>query len=382
MDRTTLKYLKKQEGDGFQAKFNVEANLAIRDSVASEKQWQVIVLDEAQAIKNMSTKRSNAAMELKGRFRLITTGTPVENNLGELWNLFRFINPGLLGTINQFNKRFAIPIEKDKNRYVQNRLRKLINPFILRRHKSQVLDELPPRTEINLQVKLSEEEQAFYELLRRDAIKSLDQDQHASGSKHIKILAEIMKLRRACCNPSLVSPEMNIKSSKLTLFGEIVDELIANRNKVLVFSQFVGHLAILKNYLEEKNISYQYLDGSTPPMQRKIRVDSFQAGEGDVFLISLKAGGLGLNLTAANYVIHMDPWWNPAVEDQASDRVHRIGQKLPVTIYRMITKDTIEEKILKLHMKKRELADNLLKGTDVGSKMSAIELLQLIKGDF
>jgi hypothetical protein len=343
-----------------------------------EKQWQVIVLDEAQAIKNMSTKRSRAAMSLKSRFKLITTGTPLENNLGELWNLFRFINPGLLGTISQFNKRYAGPIEKEKDRDSQKRLKKLVSPFILRRLKSQVLDDLPPRTEINLQVALSDEESAFYESLRRDALSKLER-QEGTSNRQIQILAEIMRLRRACCNPALVAPGLKIKSSKMTIFEKTIEELMANRHKVLVFSQFVDHLSIIRDFLDQKRISYQYLDGSTPSRQRKIRVDAFQAGQGDIFLISLKAGGLGLNLTAANYVIHMDPWWNPAVEDQASDRVHRIGQKLPVTIYRLITKDTIEEKIVTLHRDKRELAENLLKGTEVSDKVSADELLQLLK---
>lgn len=343
-----------------------------------EKMWQVIVLDEAQAIKNMSTKRSRAAMSLKSRFKMLTTGTPLENNLGELWNLFNFINPGLLGTITQFNKRFAGPIEKDKDRDAQKRLKRLVNPFILRRLKSQVLDELPPRTEINLKVALSDEEAAFYESLRRNALAKLEAQQ-TTGNRQIQILAEIMRLRRACCNPALVSPGISIASSKMAVFEETIDELLANRHKVLVFSQFVDHLSIIRDFLENKGINYQYLDGSTPSRQRKARVDAFQSGQGDIFLISLKAGGLGLNLTAANYVIHMDPWWNPAVEDQASDRVHRIGQKLPVTIYRMITQGTIEEKIVALHRDKRELAENLLKGSEVSDKVSVDELLELLK---
>lgn len=343
------------------------------------RQWQVIVLDEAQAIKNMATKRSKAAMRLKGRFKMITTGTPLENNLGELWNLFNFINPGILGSITSFNHRFAIPIERDKSREAQQRLKKIIRPFILRRLKSQVLDDLPPRTEINLHVKLSPEEAAFYETLRREALNILETapQQH----RNMRILAEIMRLRQACCNPAMVEPGIPIKSSKLALFEELIDELLLNGHKVLVFSQFVGHLTILKNFLDHKEINYQYLDGSTPARERKKRVEAFQAGEGDIFLISLKAGGLGLNLTAANYVIHMDPWWNPAVEDQASDRIHRIGQKRPVTIYRLITRDTIEEKIVTLHKEKRELADNLLQGTDLNHKISATELLALLQDD-
>jgi SNF2 family DNA or RNA helicase len=192
------------------------------------------------------------------------------------------------------------------------------------------------------------------------------------------VLAEIMKLRRACCNPRLVAPELGLASAKLQLFGDVLEELLANRHKALVFSQFVDHLQILRSHLDERQIRYQYLDGSTPAPERKKRVDAFQAGDGDVFLISLKAGGTGLNLTAADYVIHMDPWWNPAVEDQASDRAHRIGQQRPVTIYRLVAKHTIEEKIVDLHRHKRDLADSLLAGADGGGRLSTEELIQLL----
>ncbi|PAX45852.1 DEAD/DEAH box helicase, partial [Brunnivagina elsteri] len=344
----------------------------------SQIEWQTIVLDEAQAIKNMTTKRSQAAMNLKGGFKLITTGTPIENHLGELWNLFRFINPGLLGSFDSFNQRFAIPIEKYQDKQARNKLKKLIQPFLLRRTKNQVLQELPSRTEILLHVELSQEEMAFYEALRREAISKLTDSEATAGQKHLQVLAEIMRLRRACCNSRLVVPESDLLSSKLQLFGEVLADLLENRHKALVFSQFVDHLQIIKKYLEDNNIKYQYLDGSTPAKERKKRVDAFQAGDGDVFLISLKAGGTGLNLTAADYVIHMDPWWNPAVEDQASDRAHRIGQQRPVTIYRLVAKDTIEDKIVDLHQHKRDLADSLLEGADVSGKISTAALLELM----
>jgi superfamily II DNA or RNA helicase len=340
--------------------------------------WQTIVLDEAQAIKNHATKRSQAAMNLKSEFKVITTGTPIENHLGELWNLFRFINPGLLGSLEDFNERFALPIERDKNEQARDTLRRLIQPFILRRTKDQVLKELPSRTEITLQVDLSDEEMAFYEALRREAIDRLNDSDAPPGQKHLQVLAEIMKLRRSCCNTRLVRPELELPSAKLDQFGEVLTELLDNGHKALVFSQFVDHLSILRDYLDSKKIAYQYLDGSTPAKQRKLRVDAFQQGEGDVFLISLKAGGTGLNLTAADYVIHMDPWWNPAVEDQASDRAHRIGQQRPVTIYRLVARGTIEAKIVDLHQQKRDLADSLLDGTDMSSKVSTAELLRLI----
>jgi len=341
--------------------------------------WQMVVLDEAQAIKNFFTKRSKAAMQLQGKFKLITTGTPIENHLGELWNLFQFINPGLLGSLESFNKNFAVPIEKYKDRQARSHLQKLIQPFILRRRKNQVLEDLPARTEIRLTVELSKEEMAFYEALRQQAVAQLSElKEKSGGKKYLKILAEIMKLRRACCNSALVNEEIVLPSSKLAMFGNVLQELLENKHKALVFSQFTGHLNLIRAYLNEKNIHYQYLDGSTPVKQRKIAVDSFQAGKGDVFLISLKAGGLGLNLTAADYVIHMDPWWNPAVEDQASDRAHRIGQHRPVTIYRLVARDTIEEKIVEMHSRKRDLADSLLQGSDMSGKISSKELLELI----
>lgn len=360
--------------------------------------WQVIVLDEAQAIKNMETKRSRAAMSLNGKFRLLTTGTPVENHLGELWNLFNFILPGLLGSLESYNRRFAVPIERHGDKSARNKLKKIIRPFILRRTKTQVLEELPPRTEITLQVEMNDAESAFYEAMRRQALENLTvanpfpagpEGRRAAGSKPagknngkgytVKIFAEIMKLRRICCNPKLVMPETNIESSKLLLFEKVVDELLENRHKALVFSQFVGHLEIIRALLTKKHIDFRYLDGATPIKQRQKEVDAFQAGRGDLFLISLKAGGLGLNLTAADYVIHMDPWWNPAVEDQASDRAHRIGQVHPVTIYRLITKNTIEEKIVKLHQEKRDLANSLLAESEISSRISIDELLNLIR---
>ncbi len=341
-------------------------------------QWQTIVLDEAQSIKNFATKRSQAAMNLQGGFKLITTGTPIENHLGELWNLFRFINPGLLGSLESFNQRFAVPIERYQDKAARLRLKKLIQPFLLRRTKNQVLAELPSRTEILLHVELSQEEMAFYEALRQQAITRLAESDATAGAKHLQVLAEIMKLRRACCNPKLVT-DLPLPSAKLNLFGEVLTELLENRHKALVFSQFVDHLHILQAYLDEQKIAYQYLDGSTPAAERKRRVDAFQSGEGNVFLISLKAGGTGLNLTAADFVIHMDPWWNPAVEDQASDRAHRIGQQRPVTIYRLVAENTIEEKIVALHTHKRDLADSLLEGTEVSGKISTDELLRLIQ---
>jgi len=349
--------------------------------------WQAVVLDEAQAIKNRQTKRSRAAMALKAEFRLITTGTPIENHLGELWTLFNFLTPGLLGGYKQFNDRYNSAGNKREEKSNRDRLRRLIRPFILRRLKSDVLSELPPRTEITLRVTMSEEEQALYEAQRRQALELFETE--GTEAKQFQILAQIMRLRRLCCNPALILTEsenngdkITIASSKLKVFADTVSELIANKHKALVFSQFVGHLALIRDYLDKQNISYQYLDGKTTAKQRQKRISDFQAGVGDLFLISLKAGGSGLNLTAADYVIHMDPWWNPAVEDQASDRAHRIGQTRPVTVYRLVMEGTIEEQIVELHNTKRDLADSLLEGSDMSGRMSSRELLQLLREQY
>lgn len=348
----------------------------------SKVHWHTLIADEAQALKNPQSKRSRLALELQGDFKMITTGTPIENNLSELWSLFRFINPGLLGTQEQFIQKYASPLESmpgtEAARQASVSLRKLIAPFILRRLKSEVLTELPSRTEINLGVEHSVEEAHFYEALRREALDAMMRTDNKAGNKRFQILSELMRLRRACCHPSLVSEDVDIPSSKLKVFDDLVDELIQGGHKALVFSQFVGHLALLKRHLDDKGIDYQYLDGSTPANARKKAVNAFQAGQGDLFLISLKAGGSGLNLTAADYVIHMDPWWNPAVEDQASDRAYRMGQTRPVTIYRLITQNTIEEKIMQLHQQKRDLADSLLEGTDSSGNLSYEDMLALL----
>ena len=357
--------------------------LQLEAPLFAKKTWHTIVLDEAQAFKNAATRRSQAVMALRGDFRMIATGTPLENHLGELWNLFRFINPGLLGTSDQFQLRFAGPIEKAQDKRAEagarTRLRRLTQPFILRRTKSQVLTELPPRTEIVIPVELTEEETAFYESLRREALDKLSALEAPESQKSIAILAEMMRLRRAVCNPELVAPGLGIASSKLNTFAHLIDDLLENRHKVLVFSQFVDHLTLIRKHLDARGIAYQYLDGSTPMQERKKRVDAFQAGEGELFLISLKAGGVGINLTAADYVIHMDPWWNPAVEDQASDRAHRMGQQRPVTIYRLVARHTIEEGIVELHHHKRDLAESLLEGGDMAARMSPGDMLAMLQ---
>ncbi|MCB9765998.1 MAG: DEAD/DEAH box helicase [Alphaproteobacteria bacterium] len=339
--------------------------------------WATVVLDEAQAIKNPATQRHKAALGLQAGFRLGLTGTPLENHLGELHALFGFLNPGFLGSIKRFNAMFRKPVEAG-DRDAQRQLARLIAPFVLRRTKSTVLQELPSRTEVDVLVEPAPAEAAFLEVLRRRALAELEQDARPG---HVQVLAQLTRLRLAACSPRLVEGGEHVAGagSKLEAFGELVEQLEQGHHRALVFSQFVKHLALLRAWLDARGVPYQYLDGATPAKERDKRVAAFQAGAGRVFLISLRAGGAGLNLTAADYVIHVDPWWNPAVEDQASDRAHRIGQTRPVTIYRLISEGSIEQRILALHRSKRALADKVLAGTDAAGGLSAEEMLELIR---
>jgi superfamily II DNA or RNA helicase len=349
----------------------------------AEKNWHTLIADEAQSIKNATTKRTQAVFDLKADFRLALSGTPVENRLSELWSIMRFTNPGLLSTLTRFNERFAIPIERDKNKEAQHTLRRLISPFLLRRTKAQVLQELPPRTELIIKIAPSVEETAHYEALRREAIAEADRAINANlaGQARMNILAQLTRLRRAACDPRIVTPAFPAIGSKVQAFTELAVELVNNGHKALVFSQFVDFLSLLRAALDGAGISYQYLDGATPAAERTRRVGDFQAGKSDLFLISLKAGGFGLNLTAADYVVITDPWWNPAAEDQAMGRAHRMGQLRPVTVYRLVTQGTVEEQIIGLHNDKRALAESILGEGDVVNLPSTAELMSLIKGD-
>ena len=341
--------------------------------------WHTLVLDEAQAVKNFSTRRAQAVLELSAQFRVATTGTPVENRLDELWMLFRFLNPGLLGSREHFNERYAVPIERRADARARGRLQRLIAPFLLRRTKTSVLSELPERTEIVLTVDPSPAERAFHEGLRRSALAAVGDETLSPGQRRFQVLAELMRLRRACCDPQLVAPEAALPGCKLDAFAKLAQELAANRHKALVFSQFVDYLRIVRARLDALGSSYQYLDGSTPADERARRVRAFQAGEGDFFLISLRAGGFGLNLTAADYVVICDPWWNPAVEDQAVSRAHRMGQRRPVTVYRLVVHGSIEEQIMDLHRDKRALTEGLFSAEGFGQSLSIEELTSLLR---
>ncbi|MEI2755211.1 MAG: DEAD/DEAH box helicase [Chitinophagaceae bacterium] len=350
------------------------------DRFASRK-WHTLVLDEAQYIKNFQTKTARAVRSVDSDWCLALSGTPMENHLGELWSLMRTISPGLLGSWERFRKQFAEPIEKDRDVERLKALSRVVRPFILRRTKKEVLTELPPRMEIVRIAEFSDAERKKYDAARMAALSELSSNDKGENDqqKRIRVLAWLTRLRQLACHPRLVDPRWSLSSAKLDLFMEIVDELREGEHRALVFSQFVQHLSLIRESLDAAGIKYQYLDGSTPINKRQDAVDAFQNGEGDLFLISLKAGGTGLNLTAADYVIHLDPWWNPAVEDQATDRAHRIGQERAVTVYRLVAKDTIEEQILSLHEDKRELIAGVLDGADRAGKLRTDELVRLIR---
>lgn len=351
------------------------ALLTIHQQQLSQKSWNVVVLDEAHTIKNPNTKMSKAAMTLKAERKVILTGTPIQNHLSELWNLFQFINPGLLGNAEQFKKKYIIPIEENKNKERQGQLKKLISPFLLRRTKGEVIEELPEKNDINLPVELSDDELAMYELHRKKA------EELALAEEGVKLstLSEITKLRQMACSISLVDKTWKKTSSKLSTFIALAESLNDSGGRALVFSQFTSFLAEVRQVMDKIKLPYLYLDGATPIKKREEIVDEFQKGNYPFFLISLKAGGLGLNLTAANYVIHLDPWWNPAIEQQATDRAYRIGQRNDVTVYHLIAQHTIEEKIIRLHKTKRDLADSLLEGGDMVRALTQEVILDLLK---
>ncbi|MBC7226518.1 MAG: SNF2 helicase associated domain-containing protein [Thermoflexales bacterium] len=319
------------------------------------------ILDESQAIKNPLAKTARAARLLNADHRLVMTGTPVENNTFELWSQFAFVNPGLLGNLESFKENFANPIESRRDEEAASTLRKLVYPFILRRTKAQVAPELPPRTERILFVELEPAQRKLYtrvrdryraELLRLIATNGMD-------DARMKILEGLLRLRQVCIHPALVEPTYRGEPAKFELLFETLETLRSEGHKVLVYSQFVEVLKRVRAGLEERGIPYAYLDGQT--RDRQGQVDRFQSDPCvPFFLLSLKAGGVGLNLTAADYVIHLDPWWNPAVEMQAADRAHRIGQEKPVFIYKLIARDTVEEKMLQLQEKKRGLVEQLI----------------------
>jgi SNF2 family DNA or RNA helicase len=355
--------------------------------------FATLFADEAQALKNAETRRAKAARRLDAELRVALTGTPLENHLGELWSIFSIVFPHLLGSWEQFRARFALPIERgaaahadDDERlageHARGSLARVLRPFLLRRTKGEVARELPARTEIEIAIEMSPDEREIYEDARLAAVTELTKRAPAvrDEQRRFQVLAALTRLRLLACHPRLHDPTSHVPSSKLSRLVELVEDLRESGHRALIFSQFTKHLALVRDELARAGVAFSYLDGETLAKDRARRIAAFQAGEGDVFLISLKAGGTGINLTAADYVIHLDPWWNPAVEDQATDRAHRIGQVKPVTVYRLITKGTVEEQIVAMHGQKRRLVSEVLEGTGAASKLSTSDLLALLSG--
>jgi superfamily II DNA or RNA helicase len=356
----------------------VSYGLLVRDArELAGRTFATLVVDEAQAVKNPGTRRAKAARAIDAGFRIALSGTPVENHLGELWSLFAIVFPGLLGSWDQFRERFAKPIEHgDPEARVA--LSRVLQPFLLRRTKQEVAPELPSRTEIAVPVALSTDEAELYEDARLAAVAHLAGTTPPDERQRFEVLAALTRLRLLASHPRLYDASSSVASSKMQRFRELVDELRSEGHRALVFSQFTSHLALVRDELDRAGFRTLYLDGSTPAATRAELIRRFQGGEGDLFLISLKAGGTGINLTAADYVIHLDPWWNPAVEDQATDRAHRIGQTRPVTVYRLIARGTVEEKILALHDDKRALVSAVLEGTNVAARLTTRDLMALL----
>jgi SNF2 family DNA or RNA helicase len=325
----------------------------------TQTRFHLMVLDEAQAIKSPYAKATLAACQIGANQRLCLSGTPIENNLGELWSQFAFLMPGLLGGRRDFARRYRLPIERrgDDTRRIQ--LARRIRPFMLRRTKAEVVPELPPKHTILRRVTLAADQRELYETIRAAQHNSVREHIAAAGlaQSRIQVLDALLKLRQACCDPRLVKLEAAravTSSSKLDDLTEMVSEMVSEGRRILIFSQFTSMLDLIEPRLNEAKIAFTSLRGDT--RDRAAPVQTFESGAVPVFLISLKAGGRGLNLTSADTVIHYDPWWNPAVEDQASDRAHRIGQTKSVFVFKLIAADTVEERILDLQARKAELA--------------------------
>jgi SNF2 family DNA or RNA helicase len=342
-----------------------------------DREFDCVILDEAQSIKNAGTATAKAARLLAGKQRLALSGTPIENHLGELWSLMEFLNPGLLGTGAHF--RSALEERESSGPEGRALVARALRPFILRRTKDQVASELPARTEQTVLVELDHAERTRYDELKAHYRKSLlsGGGKAASGTT-FNVLEALLRLRQAACHPGLLDPARRTQtSSKLEALLVYLREVVDEGRKALVFSQFTSFLGIVKGALDAEKISYSYLDGKT--RDRAAVVDKFRTDpECRLFLISLKAGGLGLNLTEAEVVFLLDPWWNPAVEAQAIDRTHRIGQTRPVFAVRLVSKDTVEEKVLELQRSKRDLADAILGAKNEGLGALTREDLDLL----
>jgi SNF2 family DNA or RNA helicase len=359
--------------------------LVVRDQqLLLEYPWQILILDEAQAIKNANSLTSKAVSEFEAKINICMSGTPVENHLGELWSIFNFTLPGLLGAKHQFDEWFRDPIEKHNDEVQHELLVERVSPVMLRRSKADVLPQLPEKVHQTIFIKLDEYQQQIYDAIHKQMTESLRDNIRYQGlnASRMHILDALTRLRQICCDPRLLPRVLSaekISSSKMNHLLKMLDEMLAQGRKILLFSQFTSLLSLLEVELKRKDIKYSLLTGQTK--KRAQQIEQFQQGESSLFLISLKAGGSGLNLTQADTVIHYDPWWNPAVENQATDRAHRIGQNKSVMVYKLIAANTIEEKIIKLQKNKQNIADNLLEGTSkkVFDSSDLTGLLQLLE---
>lgn len=349
----------------------------------SDISFDVEVIDEAQYIKNQTTGAAKAVKEIDSKKRFALTGTPIENRLSELWSIFNYLMPDYLYSYEYFRKHFESPIVNDGDEYASNMLKKMIGPFILRRRKMDVLKDLPEKIERVYYANFDSRQKEIYDAQVMKISKLVEnEDEKAFSTSKIAILAELMKVRQICCDPSLLLENYKGGSAKKDTCLQLIEESIDGGHKLLVFSQFTSMLEILEEELNKKKIAYYKITGATDKKERLELCNKFNKDDVKVFLISLKAGGTGLNLIGADIVIHYDPWWNEAVISQATDRTHRIGQTNTVTVYKLIAKDTLEEKILKLQEDKQNLADEILSGANTSlSSMSKDELLELLNGN-
>ena len=343
-------------------------------------QFEYLILDEAQYIKNPKTKNATSVKTLKAKHRFALTGTPIENSLAELWSIFDFLMPNYLFNYHYFQSHYETPIVKNHDEQKQQELKKLISPFILRRNKKDVLTELPEKIEKTISLEFNKEEQKLYLANLVQINKDLQEQLNYEKIDRIAILTMLTRLRQICCEPRVLYENITNISSKLEGCLDLIRNFQGNNQKVLLFSSFTSVLDLIIEELEKEQISYYKLTGNTKKEERHRLVNQFQSDNTTVFLISLKAGGTGLNLTAAEAVIHFDPWWNMSAQNQATDRAHRIGQKKTVTVYKLVMKDSIEEKILDLQAKKKNLADSFVEGNEGGiTSMSTNDIIELFK---
>jgi SNF2 family DNA or RNA helicase len=355
-------------------------DLLKRDAALYEgKSFRFQIIDEAQYIKNASTQSAKAVKGIDARRRFALTGTPIENRLSELWSMFDYLMPGFLFGYQRFKKEYELPIVRDQERQALEKLHRLIGPFILRRLKKDVLKELPDKLETVVYSAFDKKQKEIYTANAYQLKKELENLEGRQGRDNIQILAQLTRLRQICCDPHLCYDDYSGESAKLETCIDLVRNGVEGGHKILLFSQFTSMLEIISQRLKKEGLTFYILTGSTSKEERIRMVNSFKEDEIPLFLISLKAGGTGLNLTAADMVIHFDPWWNVAAQNQATDRAHRIGQEKQVSVFKLITKGTIEENILKLQDSKKDLAEQIItEGTVSLSNLSREDLLGLL----